>query len=1681
MFDVDAPVGYLGHRGVGYLIGHLAAAVVARHHGQGKRQVAVGLLAYLGHRELGKVESYYGKCSRDILESIVFGFAAGEGNLKLAHLRGLANFARDLRTSCEYRIGFTQNKSLIGIGELGHLGSLAALFIIGRHREGGLCHHERHVLLGSDMSVGGRLFHREGRLARVLDADAAVDNNRHRGVGYRIREFAAAVARHFGQGKRQVAIGLRPYLGHGEPGMVGCPYREGSRFVFKRVILGLTPREHNIELAYLRGLGNFARDFGKRGQRGGIIVIGKARIEERELGYRLTLEALLIIGGHRKGGFRHRERQRLLGSRVAVGCSLFHREGGLSRPLDVDKTIGNSGDSRVGNGVGNGAQFAIGGHRRQGKRLVAIGLRIDGQHRKLGGYRLDGKGCVGKYKVIVVGESARKRDGERAQRRRVGRTRSDRFLRQILFILPGNKAFVGNGKVRIGLAIITRGVGHAHRQGALGHRHRQDERLGRREIVRSLLFQHDVRRAGSHNGHPTVLDCHDARIFGRIFERGLIVVGGYRQGKRFVAIVFESYRIGRETGHRRLDGEGRRTIREGVIVGSGTTHQNRILAHGRLGKGVAFHLRHDRERRSVVTVDKAFVRKGEIGVLLAIVAGGIDSGNGKRSLLHDIGKEVGDALRVILRSGLHGNDHRRTDMFGLHLAIGKFHNRGVGNRIDDFALGIVRRNIERTGLFAINRRVGKGDVDNRLCLVDGEVTGMILELVIGGFGSFGRHRIDTDRRQGVGLPAKHRFYRQGRRIVVIDKTRVRELSGRIGLTIRTLGIERLYRKQGLVHNHLYRVGTGKIVFAGLLQGHQRGRSHAHDFELVAFDHSHLAVESLIEQLLLFVVLFHFGQCEQRLSVGKRVDGSHFEMRSGLADKERTVLIGKIIIGRLGPRRFHDILAHLGIDTGLGCRNGSYRDGRRVIVVDKAAVCEREGGILFAVETRRVGHGNRKHRLVDLQFDLDGVGSMIVGRLILTHGENRFTGILYHDLPIGKTSHRRIGGRATQNAVGIVRGESHRLAAVNDLYGSGVDKRSQFVDNEFGPLDIDQLVIIGRTAREGDGIFSRVGIDDSRGLGLGQFAERMGTVVTYKAFIPNDKGRILGFIKAHRVGHRNSEAGFFHDKGDRVGHIAVVAATLLRDFEPSLTGSQYVDFPVGNRSHGFIGNGIGICPVGIGRRDCRESDGLGSIDGRVDSRNGEAAGQRVDGEMTGTIFDFIIPGSRSRRYNFVAADFTLGRSLGRHDRLGSEHRSIFTVDKAFIDDAEIGVCRAIETRRVGHRNQQRSFLHDELYLGLDEFGKVLGRRLRNGKSRFAQGFHDNASLLIEVGHVGVGNDTGKRSLVVVGNNRERLIAIFFVNGFGRDLGHGLGDGELGRFLRENKLVAVRASAREGNIINAEIGIDGGIGGGNGLLLQYRRVVVEKEAFVNEPEVRVGLAVVTAGIGHRDVERRFRNGQHAGAGREGVPRVLAASDGEFIFSGRRCGQSRSNHFGVLGHGGVLPYPAGIYKAIGLGIFLTIHAGRVGDEHLQGIFVDCGRMCRFAKRVSRPLCGHFHRIGTGQHVLEEHVGRTEHHRIAHKQIAGIVDGDFIGIGFFDSRPGYAHREGSFSGRRLDARRGEQFPRTGSNRGEGRRPVVGNHPHLDGIVGSRRKPRNAVGRIEEGGIVDRLASIGLLDDYII
>ena len=40
---------------------------------------------------------------------------------------------------------------------------------------------------------------------------------------------------------------------------------------------------------------------------------------------------------------------------------------------------------------------------------------------------------------------------------------------------------------------------------------------------------------------------------------------------------------------------------------------------------------------------------------------------------------------------------------------------------------------------------------------------------------------------------------------------------------------------------------------------------------------------------------------------------------------------------------------------------------------------------------------------------------------------------FHDLPIGKTSHRRIGGRATQNAVGIVRGESHRLVAVNDLY------------------------------------------------------------------------------------------------------------------------------------------------------------------------------------------------------------------------------------------------------------------------------------------------------------------------------------------------------------------------------------------------------------------------------------------------------------------------------------------------------------------------------------------------------------------------------------------------------------------------------------------------------------------------
>ena len=203
------------------------------------------------------------------------------------------------------------------------------------------------------MRVGSRLFHREGRLARVLDADAAVDNNRHRGVGYRIREFAAAVARHFGQGKRQVAIGLRPYLGHGEPGMVGCPYREGSRFVFKRVILGLTPREHNIELTDLRGLGNFTRDFGKRGQRGGIIVIGKARIEERELGYRLTLEALLIIGGHRKGGFRHGERQRLLGSRVYIRSLLFHSKGSLPSAFDVNKVLGNSGDGGIGNDVCN--------------------------------------------------------------------------------------------------------------------------------------------------------------------------------------------------------------------------------------------------------------------------------------------------------------------------------------------------------------------------------------------------------------------------------------------------------------------------------------------------------------------------------------------------------------------------------------------------------------------------------------------------------------------------------------------------------------------------------------------------------------------------------------------------------------------------------------------------------------------------------------------------------------------------------------------------------------------------------------------------------------------------------------------------------------------------------------------------------------------------------------------------------------------------------------------------------------------------------------------------------------------------------------------------------------------------------------------------------------------------------
>ena len=159
MLDVDAPVGYLGHRGVGYLIGHLAAAVVARHHGQGKRQVTVGLLAYLGHREYGLGVAADVENARLVFEEIVFGFTAREGNEIGAGLCGLRYLAGDLGQLGEGTLIVAVDKAHTGIGELGHLVALAALLVVGRQREGGFCHHERHALLGGRVAVGAGLFH----------------------------------------------------------------------------------------------------------------------------------------------------------------------------------------------------------------------------------------------------------------------------------------------------------------------------------------------------------------------------------------------------------------------------------------------------------------------------------------------------------------------------------------------------------------------------------------------------------------------------------------------------------------------------------------------------------------------------------------------------------------------------------------------------------------------------------------------------------------------------------------------------------------------------------------------------------------------------------------------------------------------------------------------------------------------------------------------------------------------------------------------------------------------------------------------------------------------------------------------------------------------------------------------------------------------------------------------------------------------------------------------------------------------------------------------------------------------------------------------------------------------------------------------------------------------------------
>ena len=152
-----------------------------------------------------------------------------------------------------------------------------------------------------------------------------------------------------------------------------------------------------------------------------------------------------------------------------------------------------------------------------------------------------------------------------------------------------------------------------------------------------------------------------------------------------------------------------------------------------------------------------------------------------------------------------------------------------------------------------------------------------------------------------------------------------------------------------------------------------------------------------------------------------------------------------------------------------------------------------------------------------------------------------------------------------------------------------------------------------------------------------------------------------------------------------------------------------------------------------------------------------------------------------------------------------------------------------------------------------------------------------------------------------------------------------------------------------------------------------------------------------------------------------------------------------------------------------------------HRQRFFIDY-RLCRNrTEGITRPLRGHLYRISSGNDIEQQGVRTFSDYRIAHRSISGIVQRDFIRIGFFDGWPCKSHRERFFTGKSFETCRRQQLPRAGRHRGIGRSAVVGKRTHFHRISGSRDKSRYKIGSICDRRIFYRFSSIGIHNDDVI